>query len=126
MTFLRRLLGREAAAEAPLEPDTRQAVTVLLRLSDPELTNDREQLAVFALEDRLMRTLDASGAGTHETNDLERGFLRIHLLGPDADRIVELVRPLLVEAPRGSYLAVRRGPEGTSEERLELDEGRNR
>lgn len=98
----------------------RQQVAVLLRLAHPELANEREQAAVYALEDRLMRALDASGAGSHETNELDRGFLRIELLGPDADRMVAVVRPLLADAPAGSYLAVRRGPEGTSEERLEL------
>jgi hypothetical protein len=121
MSFLRRLLGgRDETAPVSVEPDTRQAVTVLLRLNDPELTNDREQAAVYALEDRLMRALDAAAVGTHDTNELERGFLRISLLGPDADRILDVVRPVLADAPRGSYLAVRRGPEGTSEDRVEL------
>ncbi len=121
MSFLRRLFGGEKSDElTAAPPDERQAVSVLLRVSDPELSNEREQLALYALEDRLMRALDESGAGTHETNELERGFLRVQLLGPDADRVLEVVRPLLVDAPAGSYLAVRRGPEGTSEERLEL------
>lgn len=122
MSFLRRLLGRQPAEDGTpaAAPDTRQAVTVLLRLSDPELANEREQLALYRLEDRLMRALDESGAGTHETNELERGYLRILFLGPDADRIADVIQPLLVGAPQGSYLAVRRGPEGTSEERLDL------
>lgn len=101
-------------------PDDRQQVSVLLRLGDPELANEREAAVVYTLENRLMGALDASGAGTHETNELDRGYLRIQLLGPDAERIVEVVRPLLAEAPQGSYLAVRRGPDGTSEERLEI------
>jgi hypothetical protein len=126
MDFLRRVLGggRDTDEDATLPPDDRQSVAVLLRLTDPELTDDREQLRVYALEDRLMRALDESGAGTHETNDLERGFLRIQLLGPDADRIVGIVRPLLDSAPPGSYLAVRRGPPGATEERLDLTEQR--
>ncbi len=121
MSFLRRLFGGgDETTPISVEPDTRHAVIVLLRLTDPDLTNEREQAAVYTLEDRLMRALDEAGVGTHDTNELERGFLRITLLGPDADRIVETVRPLLGDAPRGSYLAVRRGPEGTTEERLEL------
>jgi hypothetical protein len=125
MSFLRRLFGGGGdddgrSTDVAVGPDERQQVTVLLRVTDPELTNEREQAAVYALEDRLMRALDASGAGTHETNDLDRGFLRIQLLGPDADRMVEVIRPLLADAPAGSYLAVRRGPEGTSEEQVQL------
>jgi hypothetical protein len=121
MGFLRRLFGgADESPETGAVPDERQGVTVHLRLSDPELTNEREQLAVYGLEDRLMRELDESGAGTHESNELERGFLRIQLLGENADRIVEVIRPLLTDAPSGSYLAVRRGPEGSAEERLDL------
>ncbi|HUG46864.1 MAG TPA: hypothetical protein VMP67_00445 [Candidatus Limnocylindria bacterium] len=122
MDFLRRLVGTRAEADDQLAAadDDRQAVTVLLRLSDPELLNEREQLHIFGLEDRLMKTLDESGAGTHETNELEGGYLRIQLLGPDADRIAQLVRPHLAAAPAGSYLAIRRGPAGASEERLDL------
>lgn len=123
MNLLRRLFGGATdTGEEPAPVDERQSVTVLLRLSDPELTNEREQLHVYALEDGLMQALDESGAGTHETNELERGYLRIELLGPDADRIVEVVRPLLGDVPAGSYLSVRRGPPGTSEERVEIGE----
>jgi hypothetical protein len=75
---------------------------------------------IYALEDRLMRSLDESGAGTHETNELERGYLMIRLLGPDAERIVQVIRPLLTDAPPGSYLAIRRGAEGSSEDRIEI------
>lgn len=97
-----------------------QAVIAWLRLSDPELTQAREQMVVFQLADRVMQALDASGAGTYDTNDLERGYFRMYLYGPDADRVVDVVRPILAEAPPGSYLAKRRGPAGTSQERVEL------
>ena len=138
MSFLRRLFGPrgnepdevgQPAGEAVQDGDMvgwtdphpeLHAVTVWLPLSDPELVAGREQMRMFALEDRLMKALDASGAGAFDTNDLERGFLRMHLYGPDADRIVEVVRPVLADAPAGSYLAKRRGPGGTSEERVDL------
>ena len=125
MDFLRRLLGGAGAdqpAESPAAADDRQQLTVLLRLADPELTNEREQLHIYALEDRLMKALDESGAGTHETNELAGGYLRIQLLGPDADRIAQVIRPHLADAPPGSYLAIRRGPPGTSEDRMEIDQ----
>ncbi len=91
-----------------------------LRLSNPELSQEREQMRLFALEDTVMRALDESGVGTYETNDLERGFFRMHMYGPDADRVVEIVAPILASAPPGSYLAKRPGPYGTSEERVDL------
>jgi hypothetical protein len=123
MDFLRRFLGGSGEADqAAPSQDNREQVTVLLRLADPELTNEREQLHIYGLEDRLMKALDESGAGTHETNELESGFLRIQLLGPDAQRMAEVIRPHLADAPPGSYLALRRGPEGVSEERVDLRE----
>jgi hypothetical protein len=132
MGFLRRLFGGGEAVEPPASADSgdapgtvaedRQQVSVWVRLGDPTFESEREQLRVFAFEDGLMRALEAGDAGEHDTNDLEAGFLAIRLLGDDADRIVEVIEPLLVDLPRGSYLAVRRGPTGTSEERLEIDE----
>jgi hypothetical protein len=127
MGFLRRLFGSVADGDragdgsmAVLEDD-RQAVSVWIRLAEPSFENEREQVRVFALEDRIMRALDASGVGEHDTNDLEPGFLAIRCVGDDADAIVTLLRPLLDGAPPGSYLAVRRGPTGTGEERQDLE-----
>jgi hypothetical protein len=128
MGFLRRLFGG-GESEAPAGDDTaavaeaeedRQQVSVWLRLDDPNFETEREQIRVFAFEDRLMRALEAGDVGEHDTNDLERGFLAIRLLGDDADRIVEAIKPLLADLPRGSYLAVRRGPTGTGEDRVDL------
>ena len=99
----------------------RQSVVAWLRLGDAEFTQEREQIRLFRLADRVMRALEESGVGTYENNDLERGFYRMYLHGPDARAIVEVVEPILREdAPPGSYLATRAGPKGTSEERLEL------
>jgi hypothetical protein len=98
----------------------RQRVTVWLRLIDPTFERAREQQRVFALEDSLMRVLDASGAGEHDSNSLEAGYLAIRLVGDDAAAIVTAIRPLLSDVPSGSYLAVRRGPAGRGEERLDL------
>jgi hypothetical protein len=93
---------------------------VWIGLLHPEFRDDREQARTFALEDRLMAAVDASGTGTFDTNDLQRGSFGMHFLGHDADSMLEVIRPLLGGVPPGSYLAVRRGPPGTSEERVEL------
>jgi hypothetical protein len=47
-------------------------------------------------------------------------LLAIRLVGEDADAIVAVVEPMLADARAGTYLAVRRGPAGTSEERMDL------
>lgn len=127
MGFLRRLFGAgQAAGDEPsdglaLVDDDRHSVTAWIRLDDPGFETEREQVRLFALEDRLMRVLDTSGVGEHDTNDLEHGFLGIRLLGDDADAVLAVIRPLLVDVPPGSYLAVRRGPPGTGEDRIDLD-----
>ncbi len=109
--------AHEATFDATAE---RHRVTVWLRLIDPGFENLREQQRLFALENGLMRALDASGIGEHDSNSLEAGYLAVRLVGDDADAVLAVARPLLVDAPRGSYLAVRRGPAGTGEDREEV------
>jgi len=112
------------SAEATFEAHgDKHRVTVWVRLYDPDFETMREQQKVFALENRLMQALDADGAGEHDTNSLESGYVAMRLVGPDADAIVATILPLLADAPEGSYLAVRRGPVRTGEDRLEVGRG---
>jgi hypothetical protein len=139
MGFLRRLLGGadpdsgatsgradddaagRVASEAAFDAHSERArVSVWLRLVDPAFENAREQQRLFALENGIMRALDESAAGEHDTNALEHGFLALRLVGDDADAIVTAIGPMLADAPTGSYLAVRRGPSGAVEERVDL------
>jgi len=112
--------AREATFDACAD---RQRVSLWLRLLDADFETAREQQRIFALENRLMRALDEAGAGEHDTNSLERSFFAVRLVGDDADAIVRVVLPLLTDVPRGSYLAVRRGPAGVAEERIEVGRG---
>ena len=112
------------SAEATFEAHgDKHRVSVWVRLHDPDFETTREQMKVFALENRLMQALDAADAGEHDTNALERGYMAMRLVGEDADAIVTTVMPLLADAPEGSYLAVRRGPSGTGEDRVEVGIG---
>ena len=144
MGFLRRLFGAgdEAGGGAPAagqpadDAEWRQSaeatfeahadkhrVTFWLRLYDPAFETMREQQRAFALENALMRALDEAGAGEHDTNALEQGYLAMRMVGDDADAIVAVIEPLVADAPEGSYLAVRRGPAGTGEDRMEVGIG---
>ena len=112
------------SAEATFEAHAdKHRVTLWLRLYDPDFETTREQQRVFGLENQLMRALDEAGAGEHDTNSLERGYMAMRMVGDDADAIVAVILPLLAEVPEGSYLAVRRGPAGTGEDRIEVGIG---
>jgi hypothetical protein len=142
MSFLRRLLGGGSGGDDDAAPGAasqqgllvaseasfdvhaaRQRVTVWLRLRRPDFEDAREQQRIFGLEDSVMRALDASGVGEHDTNALESGYFAMRLVGDDADAVVAVVRPLLAEVESGSYLAVRRGPAGSAEDRISLGRG---
>ena len=137
MGFLRRLFGGgddgtgtpggppaddaewRQSAEATFEAHAdKHRVTFWMRLYDPDFETMREQQRVFALENTLIRALEAAGTGEHDTNSLEKGFMAMRMVGEDADAIVAVILPLLSEAPEGSYLAVRRGPAGIGEDRI--------
>lgn len=112
------------SAEATFEAYAdKHRVSLWLRLYDPDFESTREQQRVFALENELMRALDEAGVGEHDTNSLEKGFMAMRMVGDDADAIVAVILPLLSDVPEGSYLAIRRGPHGTGEDRLEVGVG---
>jgi hypothetical protein len=112
------------SAEATFEAHAdKHRVSFWMRLYDPNFETMREQQRVFALENTLMRALYEAGTGEHDTNSLERGYMAMRMVGEDADAIVAAILPLLSDAPEGSYLAVRRGPVGTGEDRIEVGIG---
>lgn len=112
------------AADATFDATAdRQRVTIWLRLLDPRFESTREQMRVFTLENEVIRALEDSGVGEHDTNALERGFMAMRLVGDDADAIAGIVLPLLDDVPEGSYLAIRRGPASAGEDRVEVGAG---
>jgi hypothetical protein len=142
MSFLKRLFGGGESAdtgdgssgarggagdETPLvsgpvtdgDPSLHRVVA-WIPLNDPTFETSREQQRLFALEDRCMRALYESGAGDLDTNELDRGFFAIRFQGRDADAMTAVLAPMMGDVPRGSYLAVRRGPYGTAEDRVDL------
>lgn len=111
------LTASEATFDAHAE---RARVSIWLRLNDPAFESEREQQRIFGLENRIMRALDEAGVGEHDTNSLEADYFVMRLIGDDAEAIVDVISPLLVDVAGGGYLAVRSGGAGTAEERVEL------
>jgi hypothetical protein len=139
VSFLRRLFGSSSGEDAAGRDDavsddgtdggtgdSRPSVTAWVRLSEANFENEREQARVFSLENAIIAAVDEQGVGSYDTNELARGSFGMRVVGDDPDRLVEVLRPLLATAPAGSFLTVRRGPPGTSEERVELNEDERR
>ena len=99
-----------------------QRVVAWIPLNDPTFETSREQQRLFTLEDRLMRALFESGAGDLDTNELDRGYYAMRFQGRDAAAIASVLAPLMTDVPRGTYLAVRHGPYGAAEDRIDLPE----
>jgi hypothetical protein len=68
---------------------------------------------LFALEERLEEAIDAAGVGEFDGNEIATdgsdGYL--YMYGPDADRLFEVVRPILesVDFTRGAHVTKRYG-----------------
>ena len=99
------------ASEATFDAHAdRHRVTVWLRLRRADFEDDREQQRVFGLENSVMRALDESGAGEHDTNSLENGYFAMRLVGDDADAVVAVILPLLADAADGQLPGRSQGP----------------
>ena len=75
-------------------------------------SNDLE--ALFALEDRLERAIASAGAGEFDGNEIaaDGSDGQLFMYGPDADRLFDVIRPVLESAPfmQGAQAIKRYGP----------------
>jgi len=116
MGILSRLFGRQPgiAVESPEHG-------VLVKF-DYLATTDLGPL--FALEERLNAAIDAAQAGEFDGNEVATdgsdGFL--YMYGPDADRLFEVIRPVLEACPfmRGARITLRYGPPSSEVRRREF------
>lgn len=70
--------------------------------------------ALFALEEKLENAIASAGAGEFDGNEIatDGSDGRLYMYGPDADRLFDVVRPVLESAPfmRGAQVIKRYGP----------------
>lgn len=82
---------------------------------------------MFELEDKLIEAIEEAGVGAFDGNELtpdgSRGFF--YMYGPNADRLFEVVRPILASATciRNAVATVRYGPPepGVKERRVAIN-----
>ncbi len=102
--------------------DQRQAVFVFIKLSDGDMGDERDDEAIYALEDRLNQVIEEQGVGELDGDEWGNGNCQLFMYGKNADRIFEVITPLLLahEAPAISYAVKRYGPAGAPERMVHL------
>ena len=88
-----------------------QAVIVHLRLRDGLFGSAQERDAIVALEGKLQQTIEEASAGEFDGDEFGLGQCVLFVYGPDADRLFEVIKPLLKTAPAaaGGYAIKRYG-----------------
>lgn len=99
-----------------------QALLVLLKFSDNASGTPKERQDFRGLEDRVMNAIDTEGVGEYDGNDAGQGWYTLYAYGASADRLAEVVVPIVQAAkpPPGSYAVKRYGPPGSREVRIDI------
>src|SRR5262249_62254628 len=116
MKLLARFLGPDTI-EPSLYPAA-QEILICLKLSNEQIGTAGERQSIATLQDRLIRAVQARGAGEFEDLEFGEGFGTLSFTGPSADRLAEAVLPVTRahDSRRGSALlkpdrqAAARGP----------------
>ena len=99
-----------------------QAVLVFVKLAGDSFPVPSEREAILALEERVDRAIQESNLGEFDGNEIGEGYWRLYVYGPSANRLSEIVIPILSKwpVPANSYLLKRFGGPGAAEERVDL------
>lgn len=81
-----------------------------------------ERLDVFEIEDRLVEAIERAGVGEFDGNLLGPGEVVLYAYGPDADRLFEVMEPILRAVPAKEAWAVKRfGPPAPATREVRVD-----
>jgi hypothetical protein len=73
---------------------------------------------LFSLEDELIGAIEAAEVGDYDGNEIatDGSDGRLYMYGPDAARLADVVRPILVKAPfmKGARMTLRYGGPGNA------------
>ena len=115
-----------AALKAP--PDARaaseHAVIAVISLKSGDMGSADERDRIVALERQLSSAIAQSKAGELDGDEFGGGVCTIYLYGPSAERLSEVVLPILrsFRPPAGSYVIKRYGKPGSKEDRISIAE----
>ena len=114
MGFFSRLFAKK---KSPVPNSPEQAVIVHFRYGDTDLER------LFNLEEKLEAAISDAGAGEFDGNEMavdgSDGYL--YMYGPDADRLFEVVKPLLEATTftQGASVTLRYGPPENGVQKVE-------
>ena len=116
MGFFGNLFGRRPTPKA-----SQQALIIHLKMSSANGA-DEERARLHELEDKVIQSIDRSGEGEYDGNEIGEGEYVLYLYGPDADRLWRIVQRHFQGSAihRGSYARKRYGEPGAREIRVEL------
>ena len=96
-----------------LAGDDEQDLLVVLALSNKALGTSRERADIEAFADQLEAAVTEAGVGEYDGDEFGGGECTLFFCGPDVDRLLAVLQPLLRRSPlcRGGHL-VRMVPGG--------------
>ena len=95
-----------------------QDLLVVLRLSNRQMGTNRERQELEQFADELEAAVEAAGAGEYDGDELGGGECVLFFCGPDVDRLMAVLRPLLQRSPlaRGAeFVRLAAGADGELE-----------
>jgi hypothetical protein len=93
---------------------TEQAVIVRLKFKNGDFGSSDEVAALQALEDEIASAVDDASVGEVDGNEIGAGEYVLYTYGPDADRLYQVMAPILKSAPsaQGGQATLRYGDAG--------------
>lgn len=92
--------------EADLTDEPEQDLLVVLKLSNRLMGTAQERMAIEEFADQLEAVVTEAGVGEYDGDELGGGECILFFCGPDIDRLVGVLHPLLKRSPlcRGGHL----------------------
>ena len=119
MSFLSRLLGQPEKANLPAP----HAVVVTFNIADIDMeSTGYEDSELCELDDKLTEALADADAGEFWENEFRADSVLSTYTGPDADRMFQVVRPVLRASPLGrkARVTLRQGAQGATETEVSI------
>jgi hypothetical protein len=101
-----------------LDEGDEQDLLVVLKLSNRMMGTATERMAIEEFADQLETAITEAGVGEYDGDEIGGGECILFFCGPDIDRLLQVVHPLLKRSPlcRGGHLVrMVAGPDGEPE-----------